>query len=128
MILANSTLIAHWFNFFFWGGEHGLVWYKHAVWGNVVAVLPLAVLAAGGFFWHKGVVEEEHKKLDALAKKHDKNAEHLKKIWDLVNPEADGGLTIHFEKIEDLLNLDTPTGLKIILDAIKSKNSDTDKN
>ena len=96
--------------------------YEAAVWGNVVAVLPLAIVAIIAFIWHKGVVEETHRKLDVLAEKHDEHAEHLKKILDALNPETDGGISLlheHIQRIENEINLKTPGGLKTILDEIE---------
>jgi hypothetical protein len=98
--------------------------YEAAVWGNVIAILPLAIASIIAFVWHKGIVKQTHKKLDALAEKHTEHTEHLKKILDLLDPETDGGISVVHEKIdrmENELNLETPGGLKTILDSIKNK-------
>jgi hypothetical protein len=110
----------HFVHFFFFGpGEP--VWYERAVWGNVAAVLPLAVLALIGWFWHKGAVEEMHRKLDAASKKADVHAEHMKKVLDLLDPETDGGIAdVHaaIAEVKDALDPDSPGGLQVIAEKI----------
>lgn len=106
----------HFVRFFFFGpGEP--VWYERAVWGNVVAVIPLAGLALLGWFWHKGAVQEMHRKLDKAAERADVHAEHMKRVLDLLDPETDGGMAV----VLDRLDAATPGGIKDVLDAIRAK-------
>jgi hypothetical protein len=121
-------LTPHFWEFFF--GESGKHFYEANVYGNVIAVLPLGVLAIGGWLWHRGAVEETHRKLDLLAEKHDAHAEHLKKILDALDPESEGGIKVlhdHIMNVEDLLDPQTPKGLKVILEALETKNSTMEK-
>jgi hypothetical protein len=108
-------LTEHFWAFFFGmpGGPH---FYEAAVWGNVVAVLPLAVLALFGWFWHKGAVEEMHRKLDAAAARADVHAEHMKKVLDLLNPETDGGIADVLDRLDPV----SPGGLQVVVDRIET--------
>lgn len=121
MLIATATLFTHFWQFFFVPPEPGVPWYHGQVWGNVVAVLPLALLAVAGFFWHKGVMDEAHEKIDKLAQAHDKHTEHLKAILDALDPDTDGGIAdLHakLDVIRDALDTHTPGGLKEIVDRL----------
>jgi hypothetical protein len=104
-----AFFIDHWFHFFFWGGNPSPtnVWYERAVWGNVVAVFPLAALGLVGYLWHRGVMKEAHEKLDRLAAVHAAHTAHLKQLLDALDPETDGGLG----DLRDLLDVATPGGI-----------------
>jgi len=112
----------HFVHFFFFGPGQP-VWYERAVWGNVVAVIPLALLAGAGWLWHKGAVEEMHRKLDAAAKRADVHAEHMKRILDALDPDTDGGIadvTAAVADVRDRLDVSTPGGLTDVLAAVKA--------
>jgi len=119
MLATFFIFSAHFWEFFF--AEPGKHFYESAVWGNVVAVLPLAVVAVLGWLWHKGAVGELHRKLDAQAKRHDELAEHMKKALDLLDPERDGGIAdVHaaIAEIKNELSVDTPGGLQVVVGRI----------
>lgn len=94
--------------FFF--GQPGHHFYEAAVYGNVVAVLPLAVLGLFGWLWHRGVVGELHAKVDGLAAAHAEHAQHFKQILDALDPDTDGGIA----DLRDRLDPDTPGGIGVI--------------
>lgn len=109
----------HFWRFFF--EPPGKPAWEGAVWGNVVAVLPLAALAFFGWLWHKGAVGELHRKLDAAAARADLHAEHMKKVLDLLDPETDGGIAdVHraVAEIRDQLDIGTPGGLHDIAERL----------
>lgn len=122
-----AFFLDHFWHFFFWGPGKP-VWYERSVWGNVVATIPLAVMGAAAFFWHRGVVRRLHEKIDrheAALKGHiEGQAEHGRKlllILDALDPGTDGGITeIHnaIGKIADEINPDTPGGLRLVLDRL----------
>jgi hypothetical protein len=95
----------HFLQFFF--APEGKPWFEGAVWGNVIAVLPLAILAALGWLWHKSAVSELHRKLNALAARHDEHAERLKRLLDAVDPDMEAKL----DEIKNSVDPDTPVGL-----------------
>lgn len=104
------------FGFFlthFWHYEFAPVgepWYHGQVWGNVVAVLPMAVLAAGGLIYHHVVLRRLHAA-------HDR---HLKALLDLIDPSTDGGLAIVLDRLDE----STPGGLGAVLDRIDELHGD----
>ena len=106
-MIANSTLITHWAQFFF--DEPGKVWYEAAVWGNVVAVIPLAILGAIAFFYHRAEVK-------ALHETHDR---HLRAILNALDPEADSESML--DQIADRVDEKTPGGIQAVLEAIEGK-------
>ena len=97
----------HFSQFFFFPVHE--VWYRGAVWGNVVAVIPLAILGAVAFFWHRAETKALHETHDA----------HLKLILKALDPEADSESTL--DLIADKVNEETPGGIKAVLDAIEKK-------
>ncbi len=101
-------LTEHFWAFFF--GEPGKHFYEGNVYGNVVAVLPLAVLGVAGYLWHRGVLREAHEKLDRLAAAHVEHAEKLDRLLNTLDPETDGGLA----DIKEMLDPDTPSGLGVV--------------
>lgn len=106
MILA--LFLTHWWEYNFIPAHEA--WYHGATWPNVFVLLPLSVLGFIGWLWHKGAVDETHKKIDALAKKHDEHAEKLKKVLDALDPETDGGI----QEVMDRLDPETPGGLEVL--------------
>ena len=92
--------MTHFWQFFFFPPHE--VWYKGAVWGNVVAVLPLAILGAAGFAYHHVVVKGLHSTHD----------EHLKKILDALDPEAQ--TETQLDQIADRVDETTPGGLGVL--------------
>jgi hypothetical protein len=120
---GDDVLFTHWFHFFFWGGAQpspSPVWYERAVWGNVVAVLPLAVLGLIGFLWHRGVVKELHAKIDREADARAEHTQHLKKIMDALDPETGGGIADVLDRLEP----STPSGIGVLagkLDALAAE-------
>ena len=122
--LATNTVFTHWFHYYFAGGplpQTVNVWYERAVWGNVFADLPLAVIAGGLFLWHHFAVRDLHRKVDELASKHEAHDRHLKAILDALDPDTDGGLADvqkQIAAVDDKLDPTTPGGLKVLLDEI----------
>ncbi len=107
-----AFFIDHWFHFFFFGGSPpnpSPVWYERAVWGNVVAVLPLAILGGIGFFYHHIVVKRLHSTHDA----------HLRQILAALDPESD--TETRLDQIADAVDETTPGGIKTVLEAIEGK-------
>ncbi len=116
---------------FFFAPPHA-PWWTGAVWGNVVATIPLAIMGGLAFFWHRGVVRELHEKLDARAaeaaalhKDHKdvlaEHSRHLLLILDALDPGTDGGIAeIHskIEQIADVIDVNTPGGLRVIVDRL----------
>lgn len=113
-MLAHSTLIAHFWQFFFVPPEQGVPWYHGQVWGNVVAVLPLALLGAAGFAYHHFVLRRVHRQIEA---RHDEHSRRLCEILNVLDPDSEGGLSV----VLDRLDTRTPDGLKTVLDAIEHR-------
>jgi hypothetical protein len=93
----------------FWHFEFAPVgepWYHGQVWGNVVAVLPMALLALGGLLYHHVVLRRLHAA-------HDR---HLKLLVDLLDPATDGGLAIVVDRLDET----TPRGLKAVIDELET--------
>lgn len=106
-MIASSTLITHWFQFYFAPANE--VWWRGAVWGNVFAVLPLAILGAIAFFYHRAEVK-------ALHETHDR---HLRAILNALDPEADSESML--DQIADRVDEKTPGGIQAVLEAIEGK-------
>ncbi len=100
-------LTEHFWAFFF--GEPGKHFYEAAVYGNVMAVLPLGVLGAVAFFWHRAEVKALHEIHDS----------HLKAILSALDPEAESESTL--DLIADRVDERSPGGLKTILEAVERK-------
>lgn len=83
-------------------------WYKGNVWGNVVAVLPMAILGAAGFAYH-------HFALKRLHKAHDK---HLKQILDALDPETESETQI--DRIAELVDDRQPGGVTVVLEELRN--------
>lgn len=111
-MLAN-TLITHFWEFFFVPTEPHTPWYHGQVWGNVVAVLPLAILGAGAFAYHHFVVKGLH---DELLRKHDEHSEHLRKIIEALDPETESDSTL--DLIADRVDDGTPGGIGVLRERI----------
>ena len=118
-----NTDFQHWWNYYFWGSHAPIpknVWYERGVWGNVFAVLPLAVLGSIfgtiGYQIHKRITKDI-KKFDA-ERAHDEHSKHLRAILDALDPEVEGDTTLDF--IATQVNENTPGGLKTLRDDIKS--------
>jgi heme exporter protein D len=100
-------LTEHFWRFFF--AEHGHHFYEAAVWGNVVAVLPLAILGASGFVYHHTVLKRAHESHDA----------HLKAILAALDPESETDSQL--DRIADAVDTTTPGGLTDVLAAINKE-------
>jgi len=110
-----NTDFVHWWHLYFDPAEKP--WYEGQVWGNVFAVLPLAVLGTIGYWVHK-FVAKEHEDIDVkLERQHNEHSEHLKKILDALDPETPGSLA----NIEDALDPQTPSGIGEILKRLDHK-------
>jgi hypothetical protein len=99
---------------FFFGNPAQRHFYEAAVWGNVVAVLPMAAFGAAGFVYHHFV----------LKRLHEEHSAHLRSILDILDPETDGGVAdLHaaIAEIREDLNPDTPGGLRVVLDEIRKQ-------
>ncbi len=86
-----------------------------------IAILPSApVVFVGGlivYFWHKGVTDRLHARIDELAASHAEHAEHMKRVLDILDPETDGGIAdVHaaLALIKDDLNPETPSGVGVL--------------
>ena len=109
-----AIFITHFWHYFFWGGpipQPVNVWYERAVWGNVVAVLPMAVLGAGGFTYHHF----------ALKRMHESHDRHLKRILDALDPETSSETQI--DRIADLVDDQKPGGVTVVLEELRKRNS-----
>jgi hypothetical protein len=102
-----AFFLTHWFQYYFVPVHE--VWWKGAVWGNVFAVLPLAVLGAVAFFYHRAEVK-------ALHESHDK---HLRAILQALDPEAESESML--DQIADRVSEETPGGIRTVLEAIEGK-------
>ena len=93
-------------------------WYEGQVWGNVFAVLPLAVLGTIGYWLHKLLTKEIeefdhaashaalHAKVDKLLLQLDPDAESdgtLDRIYDKVNEETPGGIGTVLDEVRKLV-------------------------
>ena len=110
---------AHWFNFYFAGRDLPQVknvWYERAVWGNVFAIIPTAIVLTpigwASWVWHKGVVEDLEKEIAEHKLEHHKLVQKTIKFLD---PE-EGEPTL--ASISDSLDLETDGGLKTIHDKL----------
>ena len=114
-LTLTASIIANFWHFFFWGGHYPIgpsnVWYERAVWGNVVATLPLGIIAALGFWWHHSGV---HKKLDHQARQLELHGRHLKALIEALDPASEGGLA----DVLDRLDPKTPSGIGAILERL----------
>ena len=108
-----NTDFAHWFHIYF--DPYRAPWYEGLVWGNVFAVLPLAVLGTIGYWVHKWVTKDI-KEFDAR-EAHDEHTKHLRAILDALDPEVESDSTLDY--IASQVNEETPGGLKTIRDEIK---------
>jgi len=107
--MIASTILRHFLEFFF--APDGKPWYEGAVWGNVVAILPLAVLGTAGYWIHK-YFTHEHKRFDAETA-HDEHTKHLRAILDALDPEVVSESQLDI--IADRVNEETPGGLGTVL-------------
>lgn len=128
--LWNTDLV-HWWHLYFDPAEKP--WYEGQIWGNVFAVLPLAVLGFIGYWVHK-FITKEHEDIDArLERHHDEHSKHLKAILDALDPDTEGGIAdvhVKLDAIKNELNPETEGGLKVLLDRIEgleSKSQQTEK-
>jgi len=110
--LWNTDFQQWWYTYF---DPHHAPWYTGQVWGNVFAVLPLAVLGTVTYWVHK-VLTKDIEKFDA-EKAHDEHSKHLRAILDALDPEVESDSTLDY--IAGQVNEDTPGGLKTIRDEIK---------
>lgn len=108
-----NTDFAHWFHEYF--DPYHAPWYDGLVWGNVFAVLPLAVLGTFGYWVHKWITKDIEE-FDAK-KAHDEHSKHLRAILDALDPEVESDTTLDY--IAAQVNEETPGGLKTIRDEIK---------
>jgi hypothetical protein len=103
-----NTDFAHWWNLYFF--PPGKPWYEGLVWGNVFAVLPLAILGTITYWVHKWITKD--------IQKFDHEASHaelhrkLSLILDQLDPEAESNSTL--DLIADRVNEETPGGLGTI--------------
>lgn len=108
-----NTDFAHWFHVYF--DPYHAPWYEGLVWGNVFAVLPLAVLGTITYWVHKwitkGIQEFDHEA--SHAELHRK----LSALLDQLDPEVTTNSTLDY--IASQVNEETPGGLKTIRDEIK---------
>lgn len=109
--MSATLFFTHFWHFFFDPNTPNTAWYQGNVWGNVVAVAPLAILGVLAFWWHHSGV---HKKLDAQARLLETHGAHLALIVDALDPETDGGLT----DVLDRLDPTTDGGIKVIVDRL----------
>ena len=116
-----AFVASHFIEFFF-TGQHGEPWYHAAVWGNVVAVVPLGIGGFIGFYFHRWFTQR-HEDFDAK-EAHNERAREARKILDLLDPHTDGGIREiheHVETIEDRVDETTPGGIKTILDRLDER-------
>ena len=83
-------------------------WYHGAVWGNVVAVVPLGLM---GFFWLRS-------KHIALTEVHAQHNRHLESILAALDPEAESETTL--DLIADKVDETTPGGLGTIRERLET--------
>lgn len=111
-----NTDFVHWWHLYF--QPVGKPWYEGQVWGNVFAVLPLAVLAIptgiAAYIWHKGVVKDLEKEVE----KHKVHSKIMQDLVKVLDPTVEGGA---LNDIKEALNTHTPGGLTEVLDAIHNK-------
>jgi hypothetical protein len=121
-MLAQSTLFTHFWHFYF--VPVGEPWWRGAVWGNVIAIIPsapvLLLLGTVGYFFHKRALDPLHAKIDALETLHaQRHADHLKllsTVLDAFDPDTDGGIA----EVLDRLDPDTPGGIGALAERLKS--------
>lgn len=119
-----AIFISHFVEFYFTGVGHE-PWYHAAVWGNVVAVIPLAILGFIGYLIHKWITKE-HEGFDSKTA-HDERAKEARKLFDLLDPHTDGGIKEiheHVEHIEDQVNEKTPGGLGTVFAEVRKLTAD----
>ena len=112
-----NTDFAHWFHEYF--DPYHAPWYDGLVWGNVFAVLPLAVLGTFGYWVHKWLTKdiekfnheashnELHRKLDSILLQLDPEAEsnsQLDVIADRVDENTPGGIGVLLTEIKKLID------------------------
>lgn len=101
-----AIFITHFWQYFFFPAHE--VWYRGNVWGNVVAVLPLAILGIIGFTYHHFVLKNLHESHD----------QHLKLIIDALDPETDAETQI--DRIAELVDETKPGGVTTVLEAVRN--------
>ena len=109
-----NTDFAHWFHVYF--DPYHAPWYEGLVWGNVFAVLPLAVLGGIGYWVHKWITRDI-KKFDAK-KAHDEHTKHLRAILDALDPEVESDTIL--DTIADRVDEATPGGIGTLRAEIKA--------
>jgi hypothetical protein len=108
-----NTDFLHWWHLYFF--PVGKPWYEGLVWGNVFAVLPLALLGTITYWIHKWITKDIEE-FDAK-KAHDEHSKHLRAILDALDPDVAGDTTLDY--IAAQVNEETPGGLKTLRDDIK---------
>jgi hypothetical protein len=108
-----NTDFVHWWHLYFF--PVGKPWYEGLVWGNVFAVLPLALGGTIGYWIHKWVTKDI-KEFDAK-RAHDEHSKHLRAILDALDPDVASGSQLDI--IADRVDETTPNGLGTIRDEIR---------
>jgi hypothetical protein len=104
--------MSHFLQFFF--APDGKPWFEGAVWGNVVAVAPLAILGTVGYWIHRLFTREHERVNEKLERLHNAHSQHLKAILDALDPDTEGGIAdVHakLDAIKDEIDLETPGGI-----------------
>jgi hypothetical protein len=96
----------HFLQFFF--APKGQPWYMGAVWGNVVAVLPLFLVGAAGFTYHHVVLKRLHRAHSA----------RLREILDVLDPSTDGGIALLHSELAGYMDPMTHSGIGLVLERL----------
>jgi hypothetical protein len=107
-----NTDFVHWWHLYF--DPTTGPWYTGQVWGNVFAVLPLAVLGTIGYWVHKWITKDI-KEFDSK-RAHDEHTRHLRAILDALDPNVESGSQL--DVIADRVDETTPGGLGAVLERI----------
>lgn len=110
----TAVLFWSFWHYYFWPAAGP--WWLGAVWGNVIAIVPLFCLTL------------EHRMAVAAAQR--VHSQHLEKIIDWIDPATDGGVSVVHQRLDaicDLLDADTPGGVGTVRTAIEALSSKGDQ-